>query len=582
MDSSNLVNAQGSIPTVDELLDTINLTFPNYVPSDDALHFWATMQLIKGKDFFAYGIPKLHYYFIDLAFNNITREMLPYSDEINKRVRLNKDKIAILCSRGLSKSTTFSAFLVIYMAMFGRLPGLNRRGTGDKVWFVIGLGDSQEGGAKVMCQTIASLIEESAMLQEYFEKIRTTDAEIELVRKDDPNNPLSIGKRSFKFLSKGAQAGVRGQRYKGERVDVIIADDMVKSESDSRSAVIMEAISSTIYSDAVNALRASGGKEILIGTPFNKNDVVYSAIEGGWTPLVVPICNKAGLDMQECEFVGSWPEMHTFDRIKSRYRAMYEAGKVRAFNQELMLRIASEEDKLIKDDHIQWFNRRSMEKTLGEYNLVMTTDLTASNGLLGDYSGIALWAVNHVGDWFMLDLALRPMGIEEQYIPIFNMVQRYSALSGRTIEVGIELDGQQRLNLVALKKTMREKNIYFRFAKQVGKPWGSEGVTRSGNGKKHDHFMRFHPMMQSHKIFFAEELKDSPDMKELLSELSYVTYTGITSKRDDGLDLLSMIPLIDVVLPMKPTGKPMKDMGNGIMVEMRGRHNDEPNAFDGY
>ena len=35
-------------PTVDELLDSIDLSFTNYKPSKDALHFWNVMQLIKG------------------------------------------------------------------------------------------------------------------------------------------------------------------------------------------------------------------------------------------------------------------------------------------------------------------------------------------------------------------------------------------------------------------------------------------------------------------------------------------------------------------------------------------------------
>ena len=111
-------------PTVDELLDSIDLSFTNYKPSKEALHFWNVMQLIKGAKFFSAGIPILHYYFIDLVFGNVKREQLPYSEEINKRVALKKNKLAILCSRGLSKSTTFSCFLVIYMAMSGRLPGL--------------------------------------------------------------------------------------------------------------------------------------------------------------------------------------------------------------------------------------------------------------------------------------------------------------------------------------------------------------------------------------------------------------------------------------------------------------------------
>lgn len=541
-----MANKPTPLPTVDELLDTIDLTFPNYTPSKDALHFWNTMQLIKGPAFFTAGIPILHYYFIDLVFNNVDRDSLPYSKEVNKAVRLKRNKLAILCSRGLSKSTTFSCFLVIYMAMFGRLPGLERVGIGDSVRFVIGVGDSQEGGAKVMCNTLRDMIEESDLLKEYFERIRCTDAEIELVRAGSG----SIAERSFMFRTKGAQSGIRGQRYKGERIDVIIADDLVKNESDSRSETIMGSISSTIYSDATHALRAQGGMEILIGTPFNKNDIVYTAIETGWTPLVVPICNKITAETTKKDWIGAWPEMHTFERVKDRYLDMQEAEQGRAFQQELMLRISSEEDKLIKKDQVQMYSRKSLMKNLENYNIYITTDLTASNSTKGDFSCVMAWAVSSNGDWFLLDASVQKMTISEQYEPIFRMVRQWAAKYGRNVYVGIEVDGQQQLNIFALKKQMIEYNTHFNFAKQIGSNYGKEGISRrQATGAKHEQFMRVHPLFQNHKMYFAEELMESPDMKEVMNELNYITYEGITSKHDDALDCISMIAAIDVRLP---------------------------------
>lgn len=541
---------QNELPTVDELLDSIDLTFPNYSPSEEALHFWNTIQLIKGPEFFSAGIPILHYYFIDLAFGKVKRESLPYSKDVNERIRLKQNKVAILCSRGLSKSTTFSCFLVVYMAMFGRLPGLQRPGVGDKVSFVVGVGDSQEGGAKVMCNTIRDMIDDSDLLKGYFEKIRCTDAEIELIRK----GPEPLADRSFMFRTKGAQSGIRGQRYRGNRIDVIIGDDLVKNESDSRSTTIMDSIRSTIYSDSTHALRGEGGMEILIGTPFNKNDVVYSAIEGGWTPLVVPICEKISMDMDKKDFVGAWPEMHSFKRVLDRYTDMVESNAGRAFQQELMLRISAEEDKLVKEDHIQWYSRKSIIKNLGYYNLYMTTDLTASNSAKGDFSCTMLWALSSNNDLFLVDLSVKKCTIAEQYEPIFNMVREWGTRKGRHVTVGVEIDGQQQLNLHTMKKMMVETNTFFTFARQIGSPFGKEGISRrQATGAKHEQFMRVFPLFQQHKIYLPEELKDSPDMKEVLNELNYITYEGIGSKHDDALDCISMLASMETIAPSEGT-----------------------------
>lgn len=539
------------LPTVDELLDGIDLTFSNYTPSEEALHFWNTMQLVKGSEFFSSGIPILHYYFIDLAFNKVGRNSLPYPAELRGRIKMKKNKLAILCARGLSKSTTFSSFLVVYMAMFGVLPGLVRPNIGNKVRFVVGIGDSQEGGARLMCNTIRDMVEESELLRNYFESIRTTDAEVEFVRKGNG----SKASRSFMFRTRGAQGGLRGQRYRGERIDVIIGDDLVKTESDSRSDTIMKSIRSTIYSDATHALRAEGGMEILIGTPFNKKDVVYSAIEGGWTPLVVPLCKEVSPTLTKEEFIGAWPEKHTYERVMSRYEDMGDAGETRAFNQELMLRISSEEDKLVKDDQIQWYSRKTLEPNIHSYNIYITTDLTASNNLNGDFSVVIAWAVNSKGDWFMLDLSAKKMTISEQYNPIFDMNRRWGAKYGRNVTVGIEIDGQQQLNLHSLKKQMLEYNSFFTFAKQIGSPYGKEGISRrQATGAKHEQFMRVHPLFQQHKIYLPEELKETPDMVEMLNELRYITYEGISSKHDDCLDGISMIASMDVILPSDSVG----------------------------
>ena len=57
------------------------------------------------------------------------------------------------------------------------------------------------------------------------------------------------------------------------------------------------------------------------------------------------------------------------------------------------------------------------------------------------------------------------------------------------------------------------------------------------------------PTFEKKKFWLPEDLKTTPDMKEMLEELKYVTYLGIGSKHDDGLDLISQVGMIDYILP---------------------------------
>ena len=558
---------------VDSALDTIDLGFGDYVPSRDAVEFFNIIRLVLGED------PEvdssiMHYFLVDLVFGNIERSQYPYSQEIQDKIRINSRKIAIIAARGSAKSTVITAFLPIYVAITGKIPNFGN------VMFMVGFGDSQQAGAKVQANTIRDICEDSAFCKEYFEKMRFTDEECEFIRKGE----TKLKKRAFMYKVKGAAGGsVRGIRYKTERPALILFDDIIKNEADANSDVIMAKLKSMIYSDAENALGGKKGKVIIINTPFNKRDPVYQALESGvWTPVCLPICEKIYEGMPKEEYKGAWEEMHDYDRVMERYEDAVGTDTLREFNQELMLRIADEGSKLIKKGHIQYISRSLIEKNISNYNIYITTDYTASNSLKGDFSGTFVWAVSSGGDWFLIDMSLKKMGIEEQYQPVFDMVRKWGTKHGKQPTVGIEIDGQQQLNVFALKKMMIEKNTHFRLARQIGEKYGSEGISRrKAGGKKHEQFMRVHPLFEGGKMFFAEELLGTADMAELLLELSYITYEAITSKHDDGLDCVSLIGAMHIDLPseswLAPTPKKTHQMW-GFEDEDTG----EADGFAGY
>ena len=334
-----------------------------------------------------------------------------------------------------------------------------------------------------------------------------------------------------------------------DRYAIIIADDVIKNEAEAYSDVIMKNVNTALSSDAINAMRAKKTQFVLINTPFHKNDPVYMSMENGvFTPLAIPICKEIRDDLTEEEFIGVWPEMHDYQSVMERYLNAKGNNNLRSFYQELMLRVTSEEDRMVQDDMIEWYNRVSIEKYLNNYNLYITTDLTSSSEGTGDYSAVYLWAVNFNQDYFLIDMSLKKQSIGDQYNEILRMVQKWC--SNRYVEVGIEVDGQQRLNIYALKELMLKRNVFFTFARQKGAAYGKEGISsRAAGGSKFDRFRMVYPLLQSHKIHFPNELKLSPDMNELLNELKYVSFTGFKSKHDDGLDAISQLVMIDMMFP---------------------------------
>jgi hypothetical protein len=218
--------------------------------------------------------------------------------------------------------------------------------------------------------------------------------------------------------------------------------------------------------------------------------------------------------------------------------------------QEHYLRISSEEDRMISDQMINWYSRSKMMSKLNQYNLYMTTDFTTTGNAGSDLSGAAMWALGAKGDWFLLDISLRKKELTEQYSDVFSMVNTWTRYNYRGVTVGIEVDGGQRAHIQALKDRMVERNEWFTVGRQRDSKPGSEGIiSRLEGGNKHWRFRMALPLFQNHKIWFPEELRDNPDMKELLEELEYCTYTTFGSTHDDGADLISQLLMMEVIQP---------------------------------
>jgi len=547
-------------------LETIDYSFPNYTPSDDALEFFNLMRLVEGKDF-EYNTPLFHYFIIDAIFGHVKAENFPYSDEVKKTIHLNQRRIAIVATRGGAKSSVVTKFLPLYLAIKGRMPK-NKQ----KIRFVIGIAASAEGGARVISKALGAMINESEFCQEYFESIRITESEVELVRKGKG----SAKNRTFLMRNMGWAGGIRGIRDSyGERPDMALLDDIIPNSAAAHSETQMDQLNTIVQSDILNALIGGNkGYVISVATPFTENDVVWKTLTSGvYTPLIFPICEKIDEHMTPDEIVSIWPAMHPPQAIYEQYIAAKMSGNLQSFMQERMLRITSEEDRLIPEHMLSWYdNRNLILKNIHNFTVIITTDFTAGNTKKGDYSGIAVWAINVNDDKFLVDLFLQKCTIQEQYDALFNFVQKWGT-AGTTLEVGVEIDGQQQLNINRLEAMMIERNVWFRFARQKGKPASQTGIRTSGMKNKLERLRATIPDFEMHRIKFPRELQDTAEMKELLSEIRKTNTSIITSVHDDGLDLISQLMLIDY--PKASTSISSPDTIEGWDIDSLSNENDE-------
>jgi len=484
---------------VEDYLNDTDYSFdPTYVPSDFALEFVTFIKLVNGEQGEEHKTPLVHYRMLD----TITQG--------GKRV-IN------LCHRGIAKTTVMGEYLFLYIATYGEIPGFGR------IDLALYVSDSIENGVKNMRKNLEFRWDNSDFLKKYIPEIRFTDIRWEFKNADG---------KLFIVKGYGAKTGVRGAKEMGKRPQLAVLDDLI-SDEDARSATVIAAVEDTVYKAVNYALHPTKNMIIWSGTPFNSKDPLYKAVESGaWAVNVFPVCEQFPCEQED--FRGSWPDRFTYAYVKEQYDTAVKLGKVDTFNQELMLRIMSEEDRLIQDGDIGWYKIDAVLRNKARFNFYITTDFATSEKQKADYSVISVWAYNNVGDWLWVDGVVARQLMDKNIDDLFRLAQKW-----KPQQTGVEINGQQKGFIAWIQEKMMDRNIYFTLASERGS--NEVGLRRSSDTSKLVAFNTVVPLFKARKVFFPTEYKTDPRIVEFINELSLASLGGFKSKHDDCIDTASQL-----------------------------------------
>lgn len=492
---------------LDDWLDQVDystLNSGNYVPSEFALTFMNFIKLVNGVDGESHKTPPVHLKMLD-------------------KLTTPHTYIANLCFRGSGKTTLFAEYLILFLAMFPYIPGF---GSLDGMIYV---SDSMDNGVKSARKNIEFRYFNSEFLQTWIPEAKFTDNYLEFKNTEGQR----LGVKMF-----GAKSGLRGTKIFGKRPVIAILDDLV-SDEDSKSRAAMLTIKDTVYKGVNHALDPTRRKVVFNGTPFDKEDILIEAVEsGGWDVNVWPVCERFPCSKEE--FAGAWEDRFSYDFIKAQYEFAEANGKLPSFYQELMLRITSEEERLVQDSEIRWFNRAKLLGNKGHYNFYITTDFATSAKQTADYSVISVWAYTSNGDWLWVDGVAERQTMDRSINDLFRLVQEYKPQA-----VGVEVTGQQKAFINWLQSEMQTRNVWFNFAssEKSGEP-GIRPIT--------DKLSRFNlvvPWFKMGKMYFPEEMKMTKIVQMFMQQIKLATHSGLKGK-DDCIDTISMLGFLK---PWKPS-----------------------------
>lgn len=527
--------AKGS--QLEDYVSTIDYDWLNneYIPSQEAIEFITFVKMVNGSKGEENKTPVMHLHMLDGLIHH--------------------DNVLEVVFRGGAKTTVIHEYAFLYMACYGEFFGF---GAVDVAMYV---SDTMENGVKNMRNQLEFRWQESAFLQQYVPFAKFTDDSWEFTNAD-----------GHKLFVKGfaAMTGVRGFKKYGQRPTWCGFDDLM-SDKNSKSPTILADIENVVYKAARQAMHPSKRKVVWTGTPFNKSDSLYKAAGSkGWETRAYPLCEK--FPCLKEEFKGAWEDRFTWESTQKEYDLLVDSGKLQAFDQELMLRITSDTDRLVLDSDIQWYDRSTLMQNQSIYNFYITTDWATSESQAADYSITAVWAINSKGYWFLVDGTCARQTMDKNIDDLFKYAQEYKA---NLQSAGIEVSGQQGGFIQWVQKEMLERNIWFNLASDNN----SNKLGIRPNGKKLVRFQTVVPWFKAKRMFFPEEFRGKqPLMIEMEDELKYVTKEGFKSAHDDAADCISMLAVMNAWKPSHEDGM-KKDAKSGLWADHR--FDDDDNTGSG-
>lgn len=509
--------------TVSEYLNEIDYEkLKDYKPSSATLEFINFIQMCEDGQT-ENKTPVVHLVALDKAFSS------------NKAT-------AIMCHRGFAKSTLFAEMLFLFIACFGRLPGSK-----DKVNFALYIADSIDNGVKSLRKNMEFRYQNSEFLKKMIPNTTVKysdengdDVDVTAGRKFTDVRIEFANVRGDHFVLRlyGAKTGVRGAKELGVRPQLAIIDDII-SDEDARSETVISSIEDVIHKAVKYALHPKKHKVIWLGTPFNANDPLYKAVESGsYEVACFPVCEKFPCTKEE--FRGSWEDRFDYEYVKASYEEALGVGKVDSFYQELMLQIMSDENRIVKDEDIIWFEKNEVLKYKHNYNFYITTDFATSQKSSADYSVISVWGINNNGDYLLVDGICKQQLMDKNIDDLFVLASVYKPLG-----VGIEVSGQQKGFVSWIQSEMVKRNVFFNLLSSNND--GQPGIRPIAD--KFARFNLFLPRIKAKKLWMPKELKGSAWMNEFIDEISKASVSGFKSKHDDVLDTISMLASFEVYKP---------------------------------
>lgn len=286
------------------------------------------------------------------------------------------------------------------------------------------------------------------------------------------------------FFALGRGQSPRGLRYRNNRPDYIVIDDLDDDElcnNDSRVNKLTEWVKEALF----GAFGAQGGRFIMVGNLIGKCSVLANISK---TPGVF----VSRINVTDKDGKPSWPGFWTADKIRIKEQFM----GYRSFQKEYMNNPITE-GAVFRNDWIRW--KRCLP--LRDYaEMVLYVDPSFKPTTKNDYKAAKLWGKTKQGELHHIEAFVRQTTVVEMVrwlYDLYERLQKANAVCGFYMEANFMQD-------IILDEFTREGNAR-----------GYQLPIVPDKRKKPDKFQRVEavsPLWERGFVFYNEAKKNDPDM----------------------------------------------------------------------
>lgn len=348
-------------------------------------------------------------------------EPAPFHKEIcnllQKKNRLN----LIVAPRDHAKSTVITLGFVLYKILF------------HECNFVVIISDT-EGQAKLFLDAVKAELEDNETIKELFGELKGEKwGELDFVTKTD-----------IKVICKGANQKVRGLKFRKNRPDLIVIDDLENDElvenKDRRVKL------ATWFFKTVLPALIQEGMLVYVGTILHYDSLLNKLSKNPkWHRLFYrAIMNDKPL----------WEKRYNLEAlmgIKENYR---NQGLLDAFQTEYMNEPISDENAIFKKSYFKYYP--DDEPLINSLSKFLTVDLAISEKESADYTVLMVTGIDALNQIYVLEYIRERLNPIETLEWFFKLAKKWSIS-----KAGIESVAYQRALQWFIEEEMRKRNEYY-------------------------------------------------------------------------------------------------------------------------